>query len=60
MKKAFFPANTSIVSLLVFFGNPVVCGISVSQPGMGPVPLALDAWILNHLTAREVPVLSVF
>ena len=31
------------------------CGISVPQPRVKPVPLALEAWSLNHWTAREVP-----
>ena len=30
-------------------------GILVPQPGIEPVPPALEAWILNHWTAREVP-----
>ena len=31
------------------------CRISVPQPRVKPVPLALEAWSLNHWTAREVP-----
>ena len=33
----------------------MACGILVSQPGIKPVPPALEAWSLNHWTAREVP-----
>ena len=34
----------------------MVCGILVTQPGMEPVPPALEAQRLNHWTAREVQV----
>ena len=30
-------------------------GILVPQPGIKPVPYAVEAWSLNHWTAREVP-----
>ena len=30
-------------------------GILVAQPGMEPMPSALEAWTLNHWTSREVP-----
>ena len=30
------------------------CGISVPPTGIEPLSPALEAWILNHLTAREV------
>ena len=32
------------------------CGISVAQPGIQPSSPALEAWSLNHWTAREGPV----
>ena len=32
----------------------LLCGISVPQPGIKPMPLAMGEWILNHWTAREV------
>ena len=37
-----------------------VCGILVPWPGIKPVPLALEAWSLNHWMAKEFPVLSFF
>lgn len=39
-----------------FFGYPTLLtrGILVPQTGMGPEPCAVDAWGLNHWTAREV------
>ena len=33
-------------------------GISVPRPGIEPMPLALEAWNLNHWMAREVPELT--
>ena len=32
----------------------MACGILVPQPGMEPVPPALEAWSLIHWTSREV------
>ena len=31
------------------------CGILVPQPGMEPMPPTVEAWSLNHWTAREFP-----
>ena len=31
----------------------VACGILGPQPGMEPAPFTLEAWSLNHWTARE-------
>ena len=36
------------------------CGILVPQPGIEPVPLALEEQSLNHWTTREVPELDTF
>ena len=33
----------------------MACGILVHQPGIEPVPPAVEAWSPNHWTAREVP-----
>ena len=33
----------------------MACGILVPQPGIEPVPPALEAQSLNHWTTREVP-----
>ena len=41
-----------------FFGCTTACGISVPQPRIEPMPPPLEAWGLNHLTAREVPELG--
>ena len=30
-------------------------GILVPQPGIEPMPPVVEAWGLNHWTAREVP-----
>ena len=38
-----------------FFFFPVPCGILVPQPGMEPVPCAVEARVLNHWASREVP-----
>ena len=35
-------------------------GILVPQLGIEPMPLALEAWSLNHWTSREVPVTNIF
>ena len=35
--------------------NPTACGILVPQPGIRPVPSALEAQSLNHWTVRKVP-----
>ena len=48
---------------LIFWPHQVACGILVPQPGIEPVPPAVEAQSLNHRTAREVPVsciLNVF
>jgi len=33
----------------------MVCGILVPQPGIEPMPSAVEAWMLNHWTTRVVP-----
>ena len=38
----------------------VACGILVPQPGIEPVPAALEAWSPNHWATREVPQGEVF
>ena len=35
-------------------------GILVPHPGIEPAPPAVEAWSLNHQTAREVPGLIYF
>ena len=46
------------LSLTLFFGS-VARGILVLQPGIKPVPPALEAWSVNHWTARKVPRLNL-
>ena len=41
-------------SLLFFWPHRVACGILVPLPGIEPTPPAVEAWSLNHWTAREV------
>ena len=43
-------------SVLVAHGlrSLAACGILAPQLGIEPVPLALEAWSLNHWTTREV------
>ena len=44
-----------LTAVLLFWGCCVACGILVPQPGIQPVPPAVEAWSPNHCTAREVP-----
>ena len=46
-----------MVSELILFWGDMWCGLwgLSSAPGIKPVPPALEAWSLNHRTAREVP-----
>ena len=39
---------------LFIFGRSEPCGILVSQSGIEPLPLAMEAWSLNCWTTREV------
>ena len=48
----------NLVTFFFFFPGCTACGILVPQPGIEPVPPALEARSLNHWTAREVPKLS--
>ena len=57
--------NSSVV--VSFFPSPpvfflpchVACRILVPPPGMEPLPLAVEAWGLNHCTAKEFPIIVV-
>ena len=44
---------------LFFWPHHVACSILVPPPGMEPLPLAVEAWSLNHCTAREFPITVV-
>ena len=41
--------------VFVFWLHCMACSILVPQPGIKPVPPALEAQSLNHWTTREVP-----
>ena len=41
--------------LLFFWLCQATCGILAPPPGIKPMLLSLEAWSLNHWTAREVP-----
>ena len=43
-----------IIIIILFFGR-VARGILVPQPGIEPVPPAVEVQSLNHWTTREVP-----
>ena len=44
-----------------FFWSPhVASGILVPQPGIEPVPPAVEAWSPNHWIAKEVPYSNCF
>ena len=45
--------NTQYV-LIIFWLNHAACGILVPQPEIESMPLAVEAWSLNHWTIREV------
>ena len=39
--------------IFIFWLCHVACVILVTQPGIKPVPPALEAWSLNHWTAKK-------
>ena len=47
-----FAFHGYLFQILFFFGY-TACGILVPQPGIKPVPLAVEAPSLNHWTSRE-------
>ena len=49
------PLYFIIYLFIYFWPRCLACGILVPQPGIQPVPPAVEAWSLNHWTAREVP-----
>ena len=46
----------NFLSFFFFFGCAAACRILVPQPGIEPVPPAVEAWSPNHWTTREVPI----
>ena len=55
-----FSNITFCLFVFVFWLHSVPCGTLVPQPGIEPVPIALETQSLNHWTAREVPYLLFF
>ena len=53
MKFAATWINLDIIILLFFWLCHIAYRILVSQPGIEPIPSALEAWSLNHWTTRE-------
>ena len=45
---------------LFFWLHYKACRILVPQQGIQPVPLAVEAWSLNHWTTREVLICFFF
>ena len=43
-----------VVVVVVFWPCHEACRVLVPQPGIEPMPPAVEAWSLNHWTAREV------
>ena len=50
----------NILCLFFFWPCHAACGILLPQPGVEPVPPAVEAQSLNHWTAREVQKLYIF
>ena len=48
------------VFVFVFLPHWAVCGVLVPQPGIEPLPVAVEEQSPNHWTTREVPVHVVF
>ena len=44
-----------LLFIFIFWLCRLTCGILVPQPGIGPMPPALEVWGLNHWTIRDVP-----
>ena len=47
--------NGCVFFNITFFFSHMTYGILVPQPGIKPVPCAVEAWSLNHWITREVP-----
>ena len=47
------------IHLLLLFGC-VACGILVPDPGIKPMPSAVETWSLTHWAARESPISYIF
>ena len=60
LKYRYSPWDLFIYVFFFFWLCHTACGILVHRPGIEPVPLAVEAWCLNHWTTREVPILPSF
>ena len=65
MKQISFHSNWGMTDWHIFFFSPPLiltvphaCRILVPWPGIEPMLPAVEAWCVNHQTAREVPVFS--
>ena len=56
----YYSSSKSSFFIIYLFSSRMACGILVTWPGIKPVPLASEAWNLNHWSAREVPSLSFY
>ena len=52
-----FPLISALFFTMFIYFRPHLeaCEIFVPQPGIEPVPPAVQVWRLNHWTAREIP-----
>ena len=50
-----YSVQTDLFLFSFFFGWTTWLAESYPQPGIKPVPLAVEAWSLNHWTIKEVP-----
>ena len=53
-----FHVNSVMLDIFLycfFWPGRVARGIFIPKPGIEPVPLAVEAWCLNHWATREVP-----
>ena len=50
-----FQAAGTLMTVCLFWLCLAACGTLVPQPGIKPVPLAVETQSLNHWTTREVP-----
>ena len=53
-KESYLRSSKSCFYIFLWL-NHATCMILVSRPGIEPMPLEVEAWILNHRTARGVP-----
>ena len=51
----FLTSEKLIISFFFFFFHAAACEISFPQPGIEPLPPAVEVWRPNHWTTREVP-----